>query len=325
MKKNGQTILVLDEQGMEIGHTYPKRAKGLVKKCRAEFVSDREIRLCRQCPTYENMEDKEVDKIHYITINPAEWYRSSGSSKTVYDQFVISNPLAEEIPSAETMTEILSVGAWNWDKTSCVTNGFQELTPGQEYHFIFWLNGGENDRSDEICQLRILFQDRAVAPEGMDFPVKELRYRLNRGYIKPLKKFRGWEYYDIPFTAKNTRYTQFQLVADRAPMALMAAEPPEVYRDLEDEPDPFEAYRPQRHNIIFEDGWPVNAWYSTKKLARSAGVARDEAEARRRAGNKEELTDISVDLTDINIDLEEIDKLPGTLEKAFGDIAKGFR
>ena len=66
MEKNGQTILVLDEQGMEIGHTYPKRAKGLVKKCRAEFVSDREIRLCRQCPTYENMEDKEVDKIHYI-------------------------------------------------------------------------------------------------------------------------------------------------------------------------------------------------------------------------------------------------------------------
>ena len=60
------------------------------------------------------MEDKEVDKIHYITINPAEWYRSSGSSNTVYDQFVISNPLAEEIPSAETMTEILSVGAWNW-------------------------------------------------------------------------------------------------------------------------------------------------------------------------------------------------------------------
>ena len=54
-------------------------------------------------------------------------------------------------------------------------------------------------------------------------------------------------------------------------------------------------------------------------------MARDEAEARRRAGNKEELTDISVDLTGINIDLEEMDKLPGTLEKAFGDIAKGFR
>lgn len=33
-----------------------------------------------------------------------------------------------------------------------------------------------------------------------------------------------------------------------------------------DHPDPFEAERPQRHNIIFSDGFPANNWYSTKSL-----------------------------------------------------------
>ena len=60
MEKNRQTVCVLDEQDTVIGYTYPNRAKGLIKKRRAEFVSDNAIRLYRQCPTYENMEDIEI-------------------------------------------------------------------------------------------------------------------------------------------------------------------------------------------------------------------------------------------------------------------------
>ena len=70
MEKNGQTVSVLDERNTVIGYTYPKRAKGLVKKRWAEFVSDSTIRLHRQCPTYENMEDIEMDQSKYITVNP---------------------------------------------------------------------------------------------------------------------------------------------------------------------------------------------------------------------------------------------------------------
>lgn len=55
-------------------------------------------------------------------------------------------------------------------------------------------------------------------------------------------------------------------------MALMRAEEPEVYRDLQELTDPYEKQRPQRHNIIFEDGWPSdNRWYSTENLARAQG------------------------------------------------------
>ena len=272
MEKNGQTVCVLDEHDTVIGYTYPKRAKGLVKKCRAEFVSDQVIRLYKHCPTYENMEDREMDKMNYITINPKEWRRNpDGGSKTVCDRFMISNPLAEAVASVTSMVEVLSVGAWDWGSTSHVTNGFQAFEPNTEYHLVFWLNGGENDRSDETCQLQILFTDDNVTASVKEFE-NGLCYRLNRAYIKPLKKYKGWEYYDIPFTTASARYTQFQFVADRAPMAVMAADEPEVYKDLQDIVDPFEKQRPQRHNIIFEDGWPAdNRWYSTDNLVRSDG------------------------------------------------------
>lgn len=278
MEKNGQTVRVLDEHGTEIGYTYPKRAKGLVKKCRAEFVSDREIRLYKQSPTYENMEDDKMDKNitentnNFITVNPREWRKNPDAVNTVWSRFFINNPLAEAIPSADNMIEILSLGVWDWQQASRVTGAVQELKPNTRYHFCFWLNGGENDRSDEKCQLQIFFSnDSSIASE------KEFRdglcYCLNRSYIKPLKKYKGWEYYDIPFTTTDARYTQFQFVAERAPMAVMQAEAPEAYKDLQDVLDIYEKKRPQRHNIIFEDGWPVNTWYSTENLARTGSEA----------------------------------------------------
>lgn len=268
MEKNGQTVSVLDEQDTVIGHTYPKRAKGLVKNRRAEFVSDKAIRLCRQCPTYENMEDKEMDQINFITLHPKAWRKNpDGADKTVCDHFTINNPLFGAVADAPRMVEVLSLGSFNWGITSYVTNGFQELSPNTEYHLVFWLNGGENDRSDETCQLQILFTDDNITASNSEFE-KGMRFRLNRGYIKPLKKYKGWEYYDITFTTPQTRYTQFQFVADRAPMALMDAGEPDLYKDLQDVPDPYEKRRPQRHNIFFEDGWPKDQWYATERLAK---------------------------------------------------------
>lgn len=277
MQKNGQSVRVVDEHGAEIGYTYPKRAKGLVKKCRAEFVSDSEIRLCRQGPTYENMEvdkmDTNITEItettnNIITVNPKEWQKAPDAcvEDTVWARFMVRNPFAGEIESADDIIEVLSLGTWEWVEASRITNGFWQLQPNTTYHFVFWLNGGENDRSDETCQLQILFTNTNVTATLEDFE-GGLCYRLNRGYIKPLKKYKGWEYYDISFTTGEKKYTQFQFVAERAPMALMPAETYEVYKDLPDIPDEYEGLRPQRHNIVFEDGWPVNCWYSTKCLA----------------------------------------------------------
>lgn len=287
MGKNGQTVSVLDERNTVIGYTYPKRAKGLVKKRRAEFVSDNAIRLHRQCPTYENMEDMEMNQIHYITVNPSAWHKNPDENglnvrgpfnrvndPTVCERFMIDNPLANDIASLPRLTEVLSVGSWNWDVTSYIAGNIHEIEPDSEYHFVFWLNGGENDRSDETCQLQILFTATPDPASRGEFYAAGLHFRLNRGYIKPLKKYNGWEYYDIPFTTPQTGYgyVQFQLVADRAPMALIDAREPELYKDLPDLTDPYVDRRPQRHNIFFEDGWPVDKWYSTTNLAHEKRV-----------------------------------------------------
>ena len=49
-----KNIIVVDEQGNTLEATYPKRAKGLVKKGRARFISENVI--CLACPP-ENLED----------------------------------------------------------------------------------------------------------------------------------------------------------------------------------------------------------------------------------------------------------------------------
>ena len=49
-------------------------------------------------------------------------------------------------------------------------------------------------------------------------------------------------------------------------MTVMTAKPIEEYAALPDTVDEFESERPQRHNIIFADGWPANTWYSTRAL-----------------------------------------------------------
>lgn len=58
MKKN---VTVIDEEGKVIGVTYPKRAKGLIKKGRARLVSENTI--CLACPPDENLEDIEMENI----------------------------------------------------------------------------------------------------------------------------------------------------------------------------------------------------------------------------------------------------------------------
>ena len=62
MEKN---VIVVDEQGNEYEATYPKRAKGLVKKGRARFVEENKI--CLACPPNENLEDKEMSENTNVT------------------------------------------------------------------------------------------------------------------------------------------------------------------------------------------------------------------------------------------------------------------
>lgn len=260
-----QTVTVLDSSGVPIGKTYPRRAKGLVKKCRAEYASDDTIRLYADCPMYDynNTEEHTMEiKENYIYLNPREWrVNPDTAGQTTFQRFFMQTPFESE------MKETLSLGTWGGNWSEIISRNLP-LSKGEKYSFVFWLNGGENDRFNEVCELHILLTD---TPDGVRYSDWENRlcYKLNRSYIKPLKRYKGWELYSISFTA-DQEYAQLRFVAQFAPMALLSAEAPEAYAGLEDVVDEYDGLRPQRHNIVFEDGWPTNRPYATRILSRAA-------------------------------------------------------
>lgn len=246
MEKN---ILVIDSSERHIGTTYPKRARGLVKNGRAEFVDDCTIRLLNPCPTHI-MEDNDMD--HRLFFNAREWKLNPECIKNQGTRSFISGVDGN-------LAEAYTIGNWdmNGSQTEIISPSYL-LDKNSEYTFTFWLNGGENDRNgDEVCQLQIIYNnDKNNA----------LVYNLNRNYIKPLKRIRGWNLYEIPFVTSENEYTQLKFVAKAAFTTIMNSLGKEAYEDMEDELDEFEGLRPQRHNIVWEDGWPTNVWYSTKNL-----------------------------------------------------------
>lgn len=205
-------------------------------------------------------------KTNYLFFEPKKWMKHPDFvNSTILSRFFINNPLGDGLK------EVVSTGDWGY--TWCeITNGMLRLERNTEYHFVFWLNGGENDKSDETCMLQILFTDNSMRAGEEDWE-QRLCYRLNRAYIKPLKKYNGWELYDIPFTTNDCEYTEMRFTVQRAPMAIMEAKEPAFYAELVDRIDEFAGRRPQRHNIVFEDGWPtVNVWYSTEALRKRYGT-----------------------------------------------------
>ena len=154
------------------------------------------------------------------------------------------------------ISEAFTIGDWGYNWTEIVTKSL--ILPKNMLHtFTFWLNGGENDNNNEVCRRQIIFNN--------DYE-NRYTYNLNRNFIKPLKKCRGWELYEIPFITADNEYTQLRFVAQRAYMTVMNAKAASEYADLPEILDEFEGERPRRHNIVFDDGFPTNTWYSTKAL-----------------------------------------------------------
>ena len=61
-----KNVIVVDEQGNILEATYPKRAKGLVKKGRARFIS--ESMICLACPP-QKMEENEMSNQQFESDN----------------------------------------------------------------------------------------------------------------------------------------------------------------------------------------------------------------------------------------------------------------
>ncbi len=264
-----QTVRVYSADGKEIGSTYPKRAKGLVKKGRAHYDANgcdihlnvSEVNnITEESTMMDNNTNINLNKeqpkeaVNRLYFNAREWSFNKACTDNVGSRSFMTGPDGS-------LSEAFMIGDWGYHWTEIVSKTLM-LPKNTLNTFTFWLNGGENDNNNEICRFEVIYND--------DWE-NRYSYNLNRSFIKPLKKVNGWELYEIPFRTGDNEYTQLRFVAQRAYMTVMAAQDVSAYTDLPDSTDEYEQYRPQRHNIVFEDGWPTNTWYSTRKLAAQYG------------------------------------------------------
>ena len=317
MTKN---ILVTDANGDIIGTTFPKRAKGLIKSGRASFVDEGTIRMSagKAPPEHKSIISEETRSMIYITFKGDEWVRRNTdiSFMTGLDG---------------KLSETLMLGSWDSAESVAVSRPYM-LTPNTSYSYVFWLNGGENESANEVCNFKITFFN--------DWENCNV-YRLNRGYIKPLLHQQGWELYEIPFTTPDVAgdvSVTFSFTAAKAPMAVMPAKEPAAYSDLKDEPDEYAAYRPQRHNIVFQDGWPSINQYGGEKYSTEAIREKLESKKSVKFGGKrfnftfnnskdddegvwDELEDLHDEIDDMLDDIEDaLDDATDDLEDARDDL-----
>lgn len=259
--------------------TYPRRAAGLVKKGRAYYMNDFIIRLNMSDTTLpdgreksevmkmdnhitiDNTDKKTENQVFKLYFNPRKWSFNKDCKNNVGNRSFITGPDG-------VLAESYMIGDWSYNWTEIVSETLL-LPKNTDCSFTFWLNGGENDRNDEVCRFEVLFNN--------DFE-QRLTYNLNRNYISPVKKLNGWELYEIPFRTEDNEYTQLRFVSQKAYLTILAAKDAAAYAEMPDTTDPFEGERPQRHNIIFSDGFPTNSWYSTKAL-QDAHIKRDAVNA----------------------------------------------
>ena len=315
MTKN---IKVTDANGDIIGTTYLKRAKGLVKNGRACFAGDDTIRMSASDDSSGIKTISEEKSMIYITFKGDEWLRND------VDISFMSNPIDGAV------TESLMLGSWEIKPTVAQSRIFM-LTPNTDYRFVCWINGGENEAGNETCEFRVAFFSNW---ENCNV------YKLNRSYIRPLLHQKGWELYELPFRTPDVEgdvSVTFSFVANRAPMAVLPALEPSAYADLKDEPDEFEDYRPQRHNIFFRDGWPSITQYGgdkystevIRKKVRNQKSFSFDSKGFRKGKNDfvtdeeeawDEISDLHDEIDDMLDDIEDnLDDLSDDLEDACND------
>lgn len=203
-------------------------------------------RLAQNTHAEQIQAEQPVNKLFF---NPREWTFNKDCKDNVGSRSFMQGPDG-------TIAEAYTLGDWQWHWTEIVSRTL--ILPKNTLHtFTFWLNGGENDNNNEICRFEIIYNN--------DYD-NRYTFNLNRNFIKPLKKLNGWELYEIPFITGDNEYTQLKFVAQYAYMTVMTAKDVSAYAELPDTVDEFEDIRPQRHNIVFSDGWPTDEWYSTQKL-----------------------------------------------------------
>lgn len=224
MEKN---VIVKDEFGKQVGFTYPKRARGLVKNGRAEYIGDCEIRMIKgNKKNYSDTHapigniDTEVNIMsNVINFNAREFSFDKSCEDNVGSRMFI-------IGLDGKTTEVLEIGdwGWNWSQIKCE----KCLSKNTDYIFRFAMTGGYCDTGEEVSQL-IIFND-----ENWD---DRYTYPLAKSAYAPVLS-KEWDdgilrIYEIPFNTGEAEKTTFVFTAQKAVARFMPALDNESYEGLE--------------------------------------------------------------------------------------------
>ncbi|MDE5860006.1 MAG: hypothetical protein K2H23_06425 [Oscillospiraceae bacterium] len=223
MAKN---VIVTDEFDNQVGLTYPKRARGLIKNGRAEYVSDDRIRLLKgaHAPSANNdTEDFKMSNI--INFNAREFKfdqkcQSIDGSPVVHagSRMFISDFSGEN-------AEVFEIGDWNWTWSQIRCE--KQLEPNTGYVFRFAVQGGVNNTGDGQSRF-IIVLDKNLEDR--------LEYPLERSRFKPTLSKKSEDsllrVYEIPFNSGESGNVTFMFNALHFVETIMPAKELEAYAEL---------------------------------------------------------------------------------------------
>ncbi len=157
---------------------------------------------------------------HRIYFNARNWEFNKTCVDNIGERCFISGLYGQ-------LEEVFIIGSKTNRRTELVSKPMM-LEKNGLYHICFWVKAGEKEESSEVCQLHVIF-------DGKNDEV--YRYRLNGGFINPIKVVEGWRLYDLFFETKSNGVTQLKFVVEKAEVTIMHASDSEDYIGLPDDRD----------------------------------------------------------------------------------------
>ncbi len=224
MTKN---IIVTDKNGQQIGLTYPKRARGLVKNGRAEYTSDCSVKMLdTHVPTSDNMEV--INMSNVINFNARDFHFNTLCESNTGAKMFITDESGKNV-------ECFTIGDWKWSWTEIMST--KKLGANTEGVFRFELHGGYNSTNDATSRFSVITH-KNEAPTKAEIADGWV-YKLDKSSYKPLyskKKPDGGllRVYEIPFSTGDCEYATFVFTAMHAEQTMFPAKDNESYADMED-------------------------------------------------------------------------------------------
>ena len=229
MEKN---VTIIDESGNVIGETYPKRAKGLVKKGRAEYVNDFTIKMPdTHVPTvaYDN-DNTEVRYMSKVIGFEARGFQIDPTCKgnNIANRMFVTDALGNNV-------EVYEIGDYgsNWTQISYEMS----VEKNEDFEFLFAMTGDIDADNNQSAKCNFIIMPIHEADPDKDWDNRYQYSLLHRDYKPTMEKV--WNgssirFYRIPFNTGDADKIRFVFVAFQRPYKVFPVKNFEEYKALED-------------------------------------------------------------------------------------------